>query len=155
MKREDVVAGGEYATDLGEHVRIADEPPGEDGATPLPSAGWRVEAGEWVEAQEFGQRLMQGGSYKAYQTNVALRGVLVDTGEKIVIEPRRLTLPWEDHVKAMLAAAEEREQAEANATALVTRAQKAGATKVLTDLRKHEVRLSFADFDTVLRKAKV
>lgn len=156
MKREDVTPGAEYATDLGEHVRIAPEEPGEDGVVPTEvTAGWRVENGEWVRAEEFGQRLMQGGGYKAYQTNVALRGTLVDTGEKVAIEPRRLMRPWSEHLTTMLKAKEEREQAEANAAALTARAQKAGATKVLTDLRKHEVRLSFADFDTVLRKAKV
>jgi hypothetical protein len=155
MKREDVVAGGEYATDLGEHVRIADEEPGEDGAIPLPSAGWSVRDGEWVQEEHFGQRKTKEGGYKAYQTNVALRAVNVDTGERMAVEPRRLTLPWPEHVEALRKANEEREQAESNAAALRVRAQKAGATKVLTDLRKHQVSLSFADFDKVLRKAKV
>lgn len=155
MKREDVVAGGEYATDLGEHVRVEPEEPGEDGAPPLPSSGWSVVDGEWVQVEAYGQRKTKEGGYKAYLTNVAVRAINVDTGERVAIEPRRLTLPWPQHVEALTKTNAEREQAEANAVALRTRAQKAGATKVLTDLRKQQVSLSFADFDTVLRKAKV
>lgn len=154
MKREDVVAGGEYATDLGEHVQIAGEEPGEDGAIPLPSAGWRVEAGEWVQAEEFGQRLMSGGTYKAYQTNVALRAVNVDTGEKVAVEPRRLVAPWEQHVAAMLKAKEEREHAEANAAALTARAAKAKVS-LHANPKKGEVTLTFQDADALLRLAKV
>lgn len=154
MKREDVTPGGEYATDLGEHVRIADEEPGEDGGTPLPSAGWKVEAGEWVESEEWGQRLLKEGGYKRYQSNVALRGINVDTGHKIAIEPRRLILPWDEHVTALGVATDQREAMEANAQALRARAEKV-KVKARPDLRKKEVRVSFADFDLLLRKAKV
>lgn len=154
MKREDVVAGAEYATDLGEHVCIVPEEPGEDGATPLPTAGWVVRDGDWVREEAWGQRKTKEGTYKRYQTNVALRAINVDTGEKVAVEPRRLMLPWDEHVKEMRRAAEEREHAEANAAALEARASKAGLT-LHADPRKHEVRLSFADADTLLRKAKV
>lgn len=154
MKREDVVPGGEYATDLGEHVRIAPEEVGEDAGTPFPSAGWRVEGGEWAEAEEWGQRLLKEGGYKKYQSNVALRATDVATETKIVIEPRRLMLPWEDHVKALQVANEERDAMEANAQALRMRAEKV-KVKARPDMRKQEVRVSFADFDTLLRKAKV
>jgi hypothetical protein len=154
VKREEVVAGAEYATDLGVHVRVEPEPPNKDGSPTVPSAGWTVQGRKWVKAEEYGQRLVKGGVYKAYQTNVAIRAVEVDTKRKIVIEPRRLVATWEDHLKEIARLKEVREAAEANAHALLTRASKA-AVKVNTDVKKEEVRLSFGDFDTLLRKAKV
>lgn len=155
MKREEVVPGAEYATDLGVHVRVEPEPAGEDGeTTTIPSAGWNVEANNWVKAEEYGQRLLKGGGYKRYQTNVSIRATEVDTGIKVAIEPRRLVATWDDHVRQFGVAKEQREQAEANASALLTRAAKA-KVKVLADPRKEEARLSFDDLDTLLRKARV
>lgn len=154
MKREEVVAGAEYATDLGVRVRIEPETPGEDGAVPIPSAGWAVKDGEWVQEEDWGLRLLKDGSHKRYLSNVSLRATEVDTGTKIVVEPRRLTLPWDEHVKAMHKAVEQREALETNAEALRLRAERA-KVRARTDLRKREVHVSFDDFDTLLRKARV
>lgn len=154
MKREDVVPGMEYATDLGERVLIAPEERGEDGGeTGLASAGWAVDGGEWVASQEFGQRLLADGGHRQYQMNVSLRATHMATGTKITVEPRRLTVPWEQHVQAVEKAAEQRENAQANGAALQERAAKA-SIKMLTNAAKQEVRLSFEDADTLLRKAK-
>lgn len=155
VKREEVVAGAEYATDLGVHVRVEAEPPAEDGSeVTLPSTGWAVQDGEWVEAEVYKQRRLQDGSYRQYLTTVALRATEVDTGTKVTVEPRRLVATWEDHVAASKRAVAEREDAEANARALTLRAEQAHV-HVHTDARKREVRMSFADADTLLRKAKV
>lgn len=153
MKREEVIAGGEYATDLGVHVRI--EPEFDDEGKPVaPSAGWAVVGGEWGADEQFGTRLLKDGSTKQYQSNVALRATEVDTGLKVVVEPRRLMRTWDDHLKHLTAASEQRESLEANADALRLRAEKA-SVKARPDLRKQEVRVSFADFDALLRRAKV
>lgn len=150
MKREDVRPGGEYATDLGEHVRIADEPAPEDGSAALPTAGWSVQDGEWVRDERFGQRLLSTGAYRRYQMNVALRAIDVSTGEKIAVEPRRLVDTWDSYVARYEQQHEQAEQAAYSAAALETRAAKAKVS-LHADAKKQEVRLSFADADTLLR----
>jgi hypothetical protein len=155
VKREEVVAGAEYATDLGVHVRVEPEVDPESGEViDTPSSGWKVVDGDWVPDHTKGKRLLKGGGTRDYLSNTSIRATEVDTGRKITIEPRRLTMTWDDHVVALAQSNEEREQMEYSAQALVVRAGKAGV-KAHPDLRRRELRMSFTDADTLLRKAKI
>lgn len=101
MKRADVVAGGDYLTTKGEHVRVHALDP-----------GWAVVDGEWVAARGKGRRYVPGkageaGSWKEYISNYAIRAEVCDVEDwpvaKTVLHPRVLVRPW-THVDAVLAA---------------------------------------------------
>lgn len=155
MKRGEVVAGAEYATDLGVHVRVEPEPPAADGSTvTVPSAGWSVQDGAWVQVTTTGQRKMRSGVYKSYLSNVAVRAVEVDTKTKVVIEPRRLICSWPEHLLTLAETREQTDNTLANAQALTARAAALKVT-IKPDIRRREARVSFTDMDTLLRKAKV
>lgn len=144
MKREDLKADTEYATNLGVHVKVVD----------VETIGWSVIKGEWVEAPSQGQRFVKGKGFVPYQNNVTIRAIDMETGDRIVVEPRHLVSEWKDYVATARAEIKREKTVKQNAAALQKRAKSAGFT-VTADPRKEEVRVPFSTFDDLLRLAKV
>lgn len=143
MKREDLKPDTDYATDLGQRVKVI----GPD------EIGWEIIAGDWVQAESHAQRFVKGKGYVPYQNNVTIRAVESETGAKMVIEPRHLLSDWEAYVAKAREDARRAEIREQNGSALEARATAAGL-QVLVDPRKQEVRVPFDAFDNLLRLAK-
>lgn len=145
MKRKDIEAGGEYATDTGVRVRVVDLEP-----------GWTIDPDtkDWVEAKTFAKRHVKDKGFIPYQTNINIKALVVDEDRKTVVEPRHLVGTWEEYATSQEAARQQAELVQGNAEALMARAAKAGV-EPRVDPDRQEVVMDFDGFDRLLRKAKV
>jgi hypothetical protein len=93
MRRNELKAGGLYVGPGDKCYEIVDLSP-----------GWRIgSAGEWVKDSATRTRHMPGKGNVSYRTNLAIRVILHDAGgdelSNAVIDPRKLTKTWEEHLK--------------------------------------------------------
>lgn len=142
MRRDDVQVGQSYATDRGQKVKVLDTKP-----------GWVVRDGEHVLDPQMSTRFVKDRGLVPYQTNNHVKAQDAK-GNPVVVEPRRLTEPWEDFAARQKENKARHGDAVGNAKALTMRAKKVGLTAIATDPERERVTLSFSDFDTLLRGLK-
>lgn len=93
MKRSDLKDGGQYVGPGNQCYEIVDMSP-----------GWCVGySGEWVEDTSLRTRHMPGRGTVPYRSNLAIRVYIVEpdgTRRPSVIDPRKLSGPWEEFQEA-------------------------------------------------------
>lgn len=98
MKRRDLTVGGRYAGPADRCYEIFDLSP-----------GWLIDHdGQWVQDTSTRRRYMPGRGDVAYRANHAVRAwLLIDNGmlggdrKAVVIDPRKLTGPWEERERVL------------------------------------------------------
>lgn len=143
MRREDVKVGRCYATDRGQKIKVLDTQP-----------GWVIRDGDHVLDPQMATRFVKDKGNVPYQTNIAVKAQDAK-GNPVVVEPRRLTEPWEDFASRQKENKARRGDAVDNAQALTKRAKKVGLDAIATDPERERVTVSFEDFDRLLRGLKV
>jgi hypothetical protein len=97
MKRSDLIIGERYAGPGDRCYEIVDLSP-----------GWRIDhLGQWAEDRTTRTRHMPGRGDVPYRSNLALKAYVVVDGtptedwERVVVDPRKLTGPWNERERVL------------------------------------------------------